>query len=147
MQPMEDGGERMTFEGGALREPATGKGRYDLISPFALERLALWYEAGAAKYAPRNWEAGMSYSRLIDSACRHINRYRKGERGEDHLAAAVWNLCALMHYQACHMDQFDDLPTYPEARKAEGVNIKGECTDEVIRRMAENLHKMCRAFS
>lgn len=116
MNGMEDGGGRMTYDGGALREPPTGKGRYDLISPFALERLAKWHELGAKKYADRNWEKGMSYSRLIDAALRHINRYRMGQRGEDHLAAAAWNLFAYMHYQACRMEKFNDVPTYPEAQ-------------------------------
>ena len=63
LTPMADGGARTSYgERAAIREPSTGKGRYDLISPFAIRRLARWYEAGAAKYAPRNWEKGMPYS-------------------------------------------------------------------------------------
>jgi len=44
---MKDSGERIVFgEDKAMREPATGKGRYDLISPFAIKRLALVLEKG-----------------------------------------------------------------------------------------------------
>lgn len=198
---MEDGGDRMQYEGGALREPSKGKGRYDLITPlgierarewndhyrmddegrysklsplemvyehiqefrcgdrrtdhiaaavnyllddlnhewveidlaacanclgpytgplwfglfnpFVYERLAKWYELGAEKYKkPRNWESGMSYCRLLDSAKRHINRFIKGERGEDHLIAALWNLLAYLHYEETGLTLFDDVPRY-----------------------------------
>ena len=76
---IDDGGERMSYgEGKAVREPSTGKGRYDLITPFGIARLAKWYELGAAKYADRNWEKGMPFSRYIDSAKRHIDKYIMG---------------------------------------------------------------------
>ena len=72
---MNDGGERISYgKGMAVREPSEGKGRYDLLSPFATRRLAKWYELGAQKYAPRNWERGMPFSRYIDSAKRHIEK-------------------------------------------------------------------------
>lgn len=45
-----DTGSRITYgDGMAIREPSTGKGRYDLISPFATRRLAKWMELGAEK--------------------------------------------------------------------------------------------------
>lgn len=38
---IDDGGERISYgDGMAVREPSTGKGRYDLVSPFATRRLA-----------------------------------------------------------------------------------------------------------
>ena len=50
--PINDGGERMSYgDGKAIREPSTGKGRFDLITPFGLMRLAKWYEVGAKKYS------------------------------------------------------------------------------------------------
>ena len=49
MKGINDGGKREQYgENGAMREPSTGKGRYDLISPFMLEELAKWLELGAA---------------------------------------------------------------------------------------------------
>lgn len=108
-----DGGERISYgEGKAIREPSVGKGRYDLISPFAIRRLAKWYELGAQKYADRNWEKGIPFSRYIDSAKRHVDKYVMGMDDEDHLAAAVWNLCAIMHHQELNQNELDDMPHY-----------------------------------
>lgn len=109
-----DGGERINYgEGAAIREPSSGKGRYDLISPFALHRIAKRYEVGSRKYADRNWEKGMPFSRYIDSAERHLNMYKMGMNEEDHLAAACWNLMAIMHHQELgEGEQWDDMPHY-----------------------------------
>ena len=64
----------------------------------ALMRLAKHYERGAAKYDSRNWEKGLSCSRCFDSGIRHMVRYIDGDRSEDHLAAAIWNLVGIQHY-------------------------------------------------
>lgn len=110
---MNDGGERITYgEGRAMREPSTGKGRYDLISPFATMRLAKWYELGSKKYADRNWEKGMNYSRYVDSAKRHLDKFIMGMEDEDHLAAAAWNIFAIMHHQELGQNELDDMPHY-----------------------------------
>jgi hypothetical protein len=99
---MKDGGERESFNTGAVREDRSGKGRYDLISPLALRRLALVYEKGAKKYpSDRNWERGMPISRTLDSAMRHIAQYISGLRDEDHLAQAAWNIFAAIHMEEC----------------------------------------------
>lgn len=89
---LRDSGARTTFETGAVREPATGKGRFDLVPPEPLRRLAQHYENGAAKYADRNWEKGVPMGRCLNSCLRHIVDFMAGDRSEDHLAAAVWNL-------------------------------------------------------
>jgi len=107
---------RMTYDTGALREPSTGKGAYELISPFALERIAIWYELGARKYADRNWEKGIPFNRLIQSAIRHLIRWMKGDREEDHLAAVCWNVMAMMHFEGT--GQADELNNYPCYKRA-----------------------------
>lgn len=108
-----DGGERISYgENMAIREPASGKGRYDLITPFGMDRLAKWYELGAKKYADRNWEKGMPFSRYLDSAKRHLNKFLMGLQDEDHLAAACWNIMAIMHHQELGQYDLDDLPHY-----------------------------------
>lgn len=112
-----DSGKRQEFYSGAIREPATNKGRFDLISPFAEARIAEWYELGAKKYADRNWEKGLPFSRYVDSAKRHINRFLQGEDAEDNLAAACWNLMAIMHHQECKQNELDDLPKYRKWRQ------------------------------
>lgn len=110
---IDDSGKRISYgDGNAIREPTTGKGRYDLISPFGIDRIAKWYELGAKKYADRNWEKGMPFSRYIDSAKRHLNKYVMGMEDEDHLAAACWNIIAIMHHQELGEMQWDDMPHY-----------------------------------
>jgi dATP/dGTP diphosphohydrolase len=89
---VQDGGERTTFATGAQREPAVGKGRYDLLPPEALIRLAKHYAAGALKYADRNWEKGLPLHSFIDSSFRHLIQFMAGDRSEDHLAAILWNV-------------------------------------------------------
>lgn len=44
-----DSGCRQVFATGSQRDSRVGKGRYDLISPIALRRLAQLCERGAAK--------------------------------------------------------------------------------------------------
>lgn len=108
-----DSGNRISYgETKAIREPSSGKGRYDLITPFGLDRLAKWYELGSSKYADRNWEKGMPFSRYLDSARRHLNKFVMGMEDEDHLAAACWNIMAIMHHQELKQNELDDLPHY-----------------------------------
>lgn len=112
-QQLADSGERISYgEGKAIREPNTEKGRYDLISPFAMRRIAVHYQRGAAKYADRNWERGMPFSRYVDSAKRHLDQFVMGMTDEDHLAAACWNLIAIMHHQELGQMELDDMPHY-----------------------------------
>ena len=95
-----------------------GKGRFDLITPFGLTRLAKWYELGSKKYSDRNWEKGMPFSRYVDSAFRHLIKFMMGMEDEDHLAAAVWNLLCIIHHQELGQTELDDLPHYLSNNKA-----------------------------
>ena len=120
-EEVKDSGKREEFNTGSLRDTRIGKGRFDLISPFVLERDAKHLENGARKYGDRNWERGQPLSRYYDSAMRHMNKYMMGYRDEDHLAAARWNLAALMHTE--HMisigrlpEELDDLPCWDHAK-------------------------------
>ena len=92
-----DSGERQEFETGSVRDTRDGKGRFDLITPIGLKRLAVHYENGARKYGDRNWEKGQPVSRYLDSAIRHLYAYLAGDRSEDHLAASAWNSLAAIH--------------------------------------------------
>lgn len=92
-----DSGAREQWETGSRRDSREGKGRFDLISPVALRRLAQLYERGAAKYGDRNWERGQPLSRFLDSAERHLNDYLDGDRSEDHIIACAWNCFAFVH--------------------------------------------------
>lgn len=110
---VKDSGERQEFQTGARRDTQSDKPRPFLISPFATERLAYVYARGAEKYGDNNWQKGMPYSRYLDSAERHIMRFKQGMVDEDHLAQAAWNLFAVMHHQAVGPQGLDDLPQYP----------------------------------
>lgn len=92
---IKDSGERTAFESGAVRDMHEGKGRFDLLPMCVLLRLAKHFEAGCLKYGARNWEKGIPCHSFADSAFRHLVKYMDGYKDEDHLIAAVWNLCCL----------------------------------------------------
>lgn len=94
---IKDSGVHHNFETGSRRDSQEGKGAPDLISPFMEDRLSKHYEAGAIKYAPRNWELGQPSSQYFRSARRHLKEYLMGKREEDHLAAAIWNISGIIH--------------------------------------------------
>ena len=109
---IKDSGERTQFydaEGKptAVRDMHAGKGRFDLLPMCVLMRLAKHYEAGAIKYQPRNWEKGIPCSSFADSALRHICKYMDGWSDEDHLIAAIWNLCGLAWMEEKHPELMD----------------------------------------
>lgn len=92
---LKDSGTRDTFETGAVRDAQQGKGAYHLLPYWPIFKVACVYEAGARKYAPRNWEKGIPLSRFADSAMRHFAKWMNGDRDEDHLHQAIWNLMGL----------------------------------------------------
>ena len=110
---VKDSGEREQFDTGSRRDTRAGKGRFDLITPFMLLRLARHYENGAVKYGDRNWEKGQPSSRAMDSAMRHLNAFMINamlgqEQDEDHLSAAIWNLAVIIHNEHC-LPEMNDL--------------------------------------
>lgn len=96
---VKDSGKRRSFGTGSVRDVSDGKGRFDLVSPFALTRLAQHYQNGAKKYGDRNWELGQPIGAYLDSALRHGNAFLAGDKSEDHLAALAWNAFSAMHTQ------------------------------------------------
>lgn len=130
---LKDSGKRDEFKSGMVRDTRTGKGRFDLISPFALERIARIFEKGAIKYEDRNWEKGSSFSRTLDSAFRHVVQYMMGMKDEDHLAQAAWNLMAIMHLEQT-MPHLDDMPHYLREKESKvkiSEVIEATVTDKV----------------
>lgn len=97
---LKDSGARETWETGANRDISAGKGRFDLLPMWALERVAKLYEAGCIKYGDRNWEKGIPIARYIDSALRHLCKFVRGDNDEDHLVAAAWNILCAMDTEA-----------------------------------------------
>jgi len=110
-------GETQEFASGAHRDKRTGKGRYDLISMFALREIARVYEDGALAYGDRNWERGFPLSRLLDSAMRHLCQCIEGKDDENHAAQAAWNMMAFIHTRelinrGILPRELNDLPNY-----------------------------------
>ena len=114
-----DSGQREEYDTGARRDTRTGKGRYDLLPPFAMRRVAGVYERGAAKYGDRNYEKGIPLTRYLDSALRHTFELLEGKTDEDHAAQAAWNLLAFLQTQEMVQRGFlpnhlNDMPVYQE---------------------------------
>lgn len=91
-----------------------GKLRYDLFEPHAMEELAKVFTKGAQKYAPRNWEKGMTWSSVLASLERHKEAFKKGEDNDQetgllHMAHVAWNALALVSYYSIY-PQGDDRP-------------------------------------
>jgi hypothetical protein len=105
-----------------LGEVPAGAVRYDqqkipvhLIPPEAIWNIAKIYQYGAEKYAERNWEKGMDWSRMYNSAMRHLLAFWQGqdfdgESGMLHVAHAAWNCIGLLTYMIRGMEEFDDRP-------------------------------------
>lgn len=87
----------------------TGKARYDLIPPGALDQLAEVFSIGAAKYGDRNWEWGLDNGRVFAAMQRHAwawwNRETHDlEDGQHHLASVAWCALVLMTLEQTHPD-------------------------------------------
>lgn len=83
--------------------------QFQNIPPRAIHRLAVHYENGARKYGDRNWEKGQPVSRFIQSGTRHLFNHIGGDRSEDHLAAALWNVLGAIHVK--YKCQAGELPS------------------------------------
>jgi hypothetical protein len=93
---VKDSGERRDFGTGSVRDVRTGKGRFDLLPPVFLRRLARHVENGAVKYGDRNWEKGQPLGSYLDSMMRHVVNMMALDVDEDHAAAVAWNAMAFM---------------------------------------------------
>ena len=81
-----------------------GKPAMELLAPDALLGIATILSYGAKKYDARNWEKGMSWSRIIGGILRHLMAIMVGEDTDpesglphvDHLGCGVMFLSAYM---------------------------------------------------
>lgn len=105
---VKDSGVRQEFDTGSRRDTQEGKGRYDLLPFYALDRLSKHFENGAVKYGEHNWRKGQPLSRYLSSTLRHITKWTMGLRDEDHLAAALWNIACIIETE--YMIAQDKLP-------------------------------------
>lgn len=111
----------------------------DLLSPFALEKVAQVMTYGKRKYGANNWRGGIVYSRLLAAIMRHLNSYRKGESkdpetGLSHLAHASCGLMMLLEFEETRPDLDDRYKFIKNESSNSNVSI------EMIE-VAENLKK------
>ncbi len=90
-----------------------GKPAMGLIAPELLHAVACILEFGARKYAARNWELGISYTRIFGGIMRHLWAWWgrdevDPETGYSHLWHAACGIMFLLTYEARKMDKFDD---------------------------------------
>lgn len=111
------GVNKMVIEG---RKDDGGKLRYDLLPPDALAELVRVYTVGAARYKPRNWETGISYSRCFAALQRHSWAIWNGEDidpedGIPHSAKVAWYGLTLSAFRLRGMGHLDDRPVITRA--------------------------------
>lgn len=99
----------------AVRSSDADDVAFHLISPIALARLAATYREGSNKYGDFNWTKGFPPGECLNHALRHISYYLLGDRSEDHLSHAAWNLFAVMHFE--HTNPELTLHKYSEQAK------------------------------
>jgi len=107
-----DSHEALTFHAlpGGIKHDQD-KPRMDLLDPYAIEQLAKVLTFGASKYAAHNWREGISKSRLIAAALRHLFAYLGGqdkdpETGLSHIGHAM--CCCMFLLGLEHRPELDD---------------------------------------
>lgn len=91
-----------------------GKLRWDLLMLRAVRGVVEILTYGAVKYADRNWEKGIKFSRLFAAAMRHISAFWLGEERDResqllHLDHAICDLMMIRELQTLH-PEMDDRP-------------------------------------
>lgn len=90
-----------------------GKIRFDLLPDDALTLVAEVLTQGAVEYGDRNWEEGISASRLEAAARRHMTRWKLGQNddpksGMSHLVHAACDLLMMVALESRGQSGFDD---------------------------------------
>ena len=106
--------DMMQFATGAIRGRDAEAERWDLIPVLGLVRLARTCAEGAARYGVGNWLRGIPVSDLVNHAIRHLYLYLAGDKTEDHLAHAAWNILAACHMEAVQPDMRDIVGQWPD---------------------------------
>jgi hypothetical protein len=102
-----DSGSKAEYSDGMRRDTTAGKPKFTLMFPEEvpyeeqlLTRVAALYERGGKKYGDRNWEKSCTEESLAhheESLMRHVVQFLLGvDDGEDHAAAVVWNVNAVL---------------------------------------------------
>lgn len=117
-----------------------GKTRHDLVPAFAQEQYAKVLSKGAEKYAERNWEKGMKWSKVLASMKRHIIAFESGEDFDKetsilHAAHIMCNAAFLTEYYKIYPQGDDRAHKYLQRPKI-GLDI-----DEVLCNFVKGWHE------
>ena len=97
-----------------------GKPAFHLLPDDAISEIQKVLEFGAQKYAPRNWEKGMAWSRVWNAALRHLWAWVRREKsdpetGLSHLAHAGCCILFLISYELRRAGEDDRPPSIGNA--------------------------------
>jgi len=98
-------GKLREFGTGATRSKDADGERYDLISPFALRRVAIIMAEGAVTHGPANWEKGIPLDATLNHLERHLQLWKMEQKTgkkidpDDHMAKVIWGAMAICHYE------------------------------------------------
>lgn len=111
------------------------KVRMELIPPELLTAVGTVLTFGAEKYAARNWELGMDWSRVYGALLRHLNAWMAGEAadpetGYSHLWHAACCITFLLSFEM-RGSGTDDRPSAPQ-KIEQKADIIGSRVDVVI---------------
>lgn len=109
----------------------SGKTRHDLIPAYAQEQYGKVMTVGANKYAERNWERGMAWSKVLASLERHLQAIKRGEdfdpeTGLLHSAHIMCNAAFITEYYKIYPEGDDRPHMYLNPKKI-GLDV-----DEVL---------------
>jgi hypothetical protein len=96
-------------EHGAKRGSDRAKFPFHMLPTEALEAWAAAMYEGKEKYGDWNWLKGFPVSTLIDHAAWHLSRAGNGDKAEDHLGHAMWNIGTAIFFLK-NRPELDDLP-------------------------------------
>lgn len=98
---------KVSHEGGATRTVA--KTRFDLVPAEAEHRVALRYGQGAEKHGENNWKKGGKdfIKSCLAHAQAHLNAFKQsGNKLDDNLGAALWNISSLCWFESHKPEEF-----------------------------------------
>ena len=100
----------------------TGKTRHDLVPSYAQEQYAKVMTFGSTKYAERNWEKGMKWSKVLASLERHLQAIKRGEDYDPetlllHSAHIMCNAAFITEYYKIYPEGDDRPHSYLSKKK------------------------------
>lgn len=135
-----------TETSGGTRFSEGKPGMWWAVPMMGLRLIAKVTEAGARKYAPRDWAEGQSFSTLIDCAMRHmIEVCHRGpwaideDTGAYHAAAVGWNILCLLTFMELERHDLDDVTKWHGVTTS--MKNEMESTDESSPRVWADLEE------